>query len=106
MIGHRLQIEVIDIMGRGTCPLGLRVGTRFGSIKELAEACHWAAHILLPLTTALRFGGDVPWQDEPGLARACCFDHHNPVVFEIRRLGNLQDLHDPRISTAQAERET
>jgi hypothetical protein len=40
----------------------------------------------LPFTTALRFGGDVPWESEPGLARICCPDPDNLVVFEIRRV--------------------
>jgi hypothetical protein len=53
-------------MERGVCPLGLKVGDCFASDKELAQACHWAAHVLLPLTTALRFGGQVPWEKEPG----------------------------------------
>jgi len=38
------------------------------------------------ISSALRFGGQVPWEDEPGQARACCLDHNNPVVFEIRRI--------------------
>jgi uncharacterized repeat protein (TIGR04076 family) len=86
MTGYPLEIRVVDIMGRGVCPLGLEVGDCFTSDKELAQACHWAAHVLLPFTTALRFGGQVPWEDEPGLAHACCLDHNNPVVFEVRRL--------------------
>ncbi len=74
MTGYPLEIRVIDIMGRGVYPLGLKVGDCFASDKELAQACHWAAHVLLPFTTALRFGGQVPWEDEPDLARVCCLD--------------------------------
>jgi uncharacterized repeat protein (TIGR04076 family) len=66
MTGYPLEIRVVDIMGRGVCPLNLRVGDCFASDKELAQACHWAAHVLLPFTTTLRFGGQVPWEDEPG----------------------------------------
>ncbi|MFQ6014326.1 MAG: TIGR04076 family protein [Anaerolineae bacterium] len=83
---YPLEIKVVDIMGQGTCHEGLKVGDIFSSDRELAQACPWAAYILLPLTTALRFGGDVPWEQEPGLARACCMDAANPVVFEVRRV--------------------
>lgn len=65
MTGYPLEIRVIDIMGRGICPLGLKVGDRFASDKELAQACHWAAHVLLPLTTALRFGVRCPGKTSP-----------------------------------------
>jgi uncharacterized repeat protein (TIGR04076 family) len=76
--GHPIAIRVVEIRGRGVCPLG--------SDLEVGAVCHWAAHTLLPFSTALRFGGDVPWESEAGLARICCPDPDNSVVFEIRRL--------------------
>lgn len=85
--GHPIEVRVVEIQGRGICPLGIQVGAVFRSDREVGAVCHWAGHTLLPLTTAIRFGGDVPWESEPGLARACCPDPDNPVVFEIRRLG-------------------
>lgn len=84
--GHPIAVRVVEIQGRGTCPLGIQVGDIFRSDREVGAVCHWAAHTLLPFTTAIRFGGNVPWETEPGLARACCPDPDNPVVFEIRRL--------------------
>ena len=39
MTGYPLEIRVIEIMGRGVCPLGLKVGDCFASDKDLAQAC-------------------------------------------------------------------
>ena len=84
--GHPIAIRVVEIRGRGMCPLGIETGDIFRSDREVGAVCHWAAHALLPFSTALRFGGDVPWESEPGLARICGPDPDNSVVFEIRRL--------------------
>lgn len=84
--GHPIAIRVVEIRGRGTCPLGIETGDIFRSDREVGAVCHWAAHTLLPFSTAFRFGGDLPWETMPGLARICCPDPDNSVVFEIRRL--------------------
>jgi uncharacterized repeat protein (TIGR04076 family) len=84
--GHPIEVRVVEIRGRGICPLDIKVGDLFRSDRELGAACHWAAHTLLPFTAALRFGGDVPWESEEGLARVCCPDPDNSVVFEVRRV--------------------
>lgn len=84
--GYSIVVRVVAIRGRGICPAGIKEGDVFRSDREVGAVCHWAAHVLLPLTTALRFGGNVPWEAEPGLARACCPDPDNSVVFERRRL--------------------
>ena len=83
--GQPIEMCVVEIRGRGTCPLGLQVGDRFRSSREIGAVCHWAAHTLLPFTATLRFGGNLPWESEPGLARVCCPDPDNSVVFEVRR---------------------
>jgi len=83
--GHPIEVCVVEIRGRGICPLGLKVGDRFRSDGEVGAACHWAAHTLLPFTATLRFGGNLPWEAEPGLARICCPDPDNSVLFEVRR---------------------
>lgn len=83
---HPIEIRVVEIRGRGVCPLDIKVGDVFRSDREVGAVCHWAAHTLLPFSTALRFGGNVPWESEPGFARICCPDPDNSVVFEVRRL--------------------
>jgi uncharacterized repeat protein (TIGR04076 family) len=86
--GYAIEVRVVEIQGRGICPIDIKVGDLFHSDQEVAAACHWAAHTLLPFTTALRFGGNVPWEPEPGVARICCPDPGNPVVFEVKRVGS------------------
>lgn len=59
MVGYPLEIRLIDIMGRGVCPQGLKMGDCFAPDQELAQACQ-------SFTTALHFRGQVPWEDESG----------------------------------------
>jgi uncharacterized repeat protein (TIGR04076 family) len=86
IVGHPIEVRVVEIRGRGTCPLGMQVGDKFRSDREVGAVCHWAAHTLLPWTTARRFGGDVLWESEPGLARVICPGPNNSVVFQVHRL--------------------
>lgn len=84
---HKIKIKVIKILEKGECPLGLKVGDEF-VFEHLPPQnfCHWAFHSLLPFITALRFGGNVPWEKKEGYCQVCCPDAENPVVFEISRL--------------------
>jgi uncharacterized repeat protein (TIGR04076 family) len=84
--GYSIEVRAVEIRGQGICPQDINVGDVFRSDREVGAVCHWAAHTLLPFTTALRFGGDLPWEAEPGLARISCPDPDNSVVFEIRRI--------------------
>lgn len=84
--GYPIEVRAVEIRGHGICPQDIEAGDVFRSDREVGAVCHWAAHTLLPFTTALRFGGDLPWEAEPGQARICCPDPDNSVVFEIRRL--------------------
>ncbi len=84
--GYPIEVRAVEIRGRGICPQDIEVGDVFRSDREVGAVCHWAAHTLLPFTTALRFGGDLPWEAEIGVARICCPDPENSVVFEIRRI--------------------
>jgi uncharacterized repeat protein (TIGR04076 family) len=86
IVGHPIEVRVVEIRGRGTCPQGIQVGDQFRSDREVGAVCHWEAHTLLPRTTGLRFGGNVPWESEPGLARVDCPDPDNSVVFQVHRL--------------------
>ncbi|MBU7014773.1 MAG: TIGR04076 family protein [Theionarchaea archaeon] len=81
-----IEIEVVRILEGGACPFGFKPGDIF-QIDENppAELCHWAYLVILPFATALRFGGDIPWE-EKGICSVCCPDPKNPVVFEIRRV--------------------
>lgn len=83
--GHPIEMRAVETRGRGMCPFDIRAGDVFRSDRKVGAVCHWAAHTLLPLSTALRFGGDIPWEVEPGPARVCSLDPDNSVVFGIQR---------------------
>lgn len=92
IVGHPIEVRVVQVLGRSTCPLGMQTGGKFRSDREVGAVCHWAAHTLLPWTAALRFGGDVPWESEPGLARVNRPDPDRSVVFQVRRLAVHAEL--------------
>jgi uncharacterized repeat protein (TIGR04076 family) len=80
-----IKVTVVDIL-KGECPLGYKVGDVFTfDTKTPPDFCHWAYNVILPFATALRFGGDIPWE-EKGVCKVCCPDPENLVVFEIKRV--------------------
>lgn len=82
--GNRVQVEIIEIMGKGGCPSDFKAGQSWLVTDWLCHAgmCAWAYNSLLPFVTTLRFGGRFPWREEP-MARLCCPDADNPVVFKL-----------------------
>ena len=82
--GVRVAIEVVEIMGSGTCTVGHTVGDRWEVSTALVPAgiCGWAYAAMLPFLQPLRFGGSFPWEAE-GEALVCCPDPANPVVFKL-----------------------
>lgn len=84
--GHPIAMRVTEIRGRGIGPTGTEAADVFRPDREIGAVCHWAAHTRLPFTMALRFGGDLASELEPGPAGLCRPDSDNSRVFEIRRL--------------------
>ena len=80
-----ITVTVVTILEKGECPLGLKPGDTFQFSEKTPCMCHWAYLVILPFATALRFGGNIPWE-EKGVCKVCCPDPNNPVVFEIRRV--------------------
>lgn len=83
--GMRVRAEIVEIMGGGACASGLEVG-RAWIIEDSTcpqGMCSWAYNSIMPFITVLRCNGRFPWKDEP-LARVCCPDADNPVVFILR----------------------
>ena len=83
-----ILITVREVMGGGEGPCGYKPGDSwlvadYGAPEGL---CTWAIAALAPYLATLRFGGRLPWEDEPDRALACCSDPKNPVVFELRRM--------------------
>lgn len=74
---------------KGSCEAGHRVGDEFiiDPVKTPAGICPWALYTLFPFAEALQFGASFPWESGPDKARVACPDPDNPVVFELRRVG-------------------
>jgi uncharacterized repeat protein (TIGR04076 family) len=83
-IGTAVRVEIMEIMGCGKCPSGFEVGRTWIVSDGLCPEgmCAWAFNAILPSITTLRFDGRFPWREEP-LARVCCPDADNPVVFQL-----------------------
>lgn len=82
--GSPVKIEVVEVRG-GPCPVGYQPGRMFTVCGPLVpeDMCSWAWNALLPSVAVLRFGGTLPWEDEPGIARTSCPDPDNIVVFRL-----------------------
>lgn len=80
--GKRVRAEIVEIMGSGACPSGYHVGqTWLIADSTVPEGmCAWAYNAISPFITALRCDGRFPWREEP-VARVCCPDADNPVVY-------------------------
>lgn len=83
--GKRVHIEVVEVMGSGRCSSDLH---DVGQSWDVSDAvipqgmCAWAYNSIQPFITALYCNGRFPWRDDP-VARVCCPDADNPVVFQI-----------------------
>lgn len=83
-VGTPVRIEVVDILGGGSCPLGFERGrvweVRDGFVPEGVCSSAWTA--IQHYVFALRSGGTMPWNGTREL-EACCPDSANPVVFKM-----------------------
>ena len=79
-----VRVEIFDIMGSGKCPSGLEIGRTWTVSNGMCPVgmCAWAFNAILPFITTLRFNGSFPWSEEP-IAKVCCPDADNPVVFHV-----------------------
>lgn len=81
----KVQITIKSIQGK--CPQGFKVGDTWIIEKNITPSnfCMTAFHAIYPSLRTLRYGGDLPW-GEKGVATILCPDHHNPVLYEMKRL--------------------
>ncbi len=86
---NRVVIRVKEIQGTGICSYGLKPGDSWIITSEETppKMCTWALQAIFPFLTVLRFGGEFPWEEDKDTAVVCCPDPHNPVVFELKRVG-------------------
>ena len=88
-MAERYDVSIKVVSQKGTCSAQHKVGDEWiiNSIKSPEGICLAALHVLYPSFRVLMYGGDFPWEDEPGVKSiTACPDGENPVLFEMRRL--------------------
>jgi uncharacterized repeat protein (TIGR04076 family) len=85
MAQYNVIAEVIS--AQGECVANHKVGDRFefGTTTPAGFCCH-AFGTLWPTINLLMYGGQYPWDEEPGVATWGCPDTDNLVMFELRRV--------------------
>jgi len=80
------NIVAMVVSQKGCCEAGHCTGDEF-AIGQTTPAgmCSWAFYTLYPFAQVLQFGGQLPWEPDPDVARVACPDPDNPVVFELRK---------------------
>lgn len=84
--------EIYNVLAKvisqeGTCAAGHKAGDEFIISRETpAGLCCSAFHALFPAARVLRFGGVLPWSEDPEAAEVACPDGKNPVIFQLRRI--------------------
>jgi uncharacterized repeat protein (TIGR04076 family) len=80
----KVTLEIVS--QKGECPSGHKVGQKFDvSGATPGGLCPSAYHSAYPAIFALKFGGQLPWEEEEGTAHIACPDPENPVVMKITR---------------------
>jgi uncharacterized repeat protein (TIGR04076 family) len=88
----KVVLKIVSV--KGTCNAGHKVGQEFDLSKEFTlgyredgkALCPSAFHAVFPSWRVLRFGGEMPWEENRDLAHVACPDSVNPVVMELRRI--------------------
>jgi uncharacterized repeat protein (TIGR04076 family) len=88
----RVVLKIVSV--KGTCNAGHKVGQEFDLSKEFTlgyredgkALCPSAFHAVFPAWRVLRFGGEMPWEENKDLAHVACPDPVNPVVMELKRI--------------------
>lgn len=78
----------------GTCAACHKVGDEFdlgenfvlGYSTDGKALCPAAFYAAYPNWRILRFGGELPWEEDKDTAHVACPDPLNPVVLELRRI--------------------
>ncbi|HSR14062.1 MAG TPA: TIGR04076 family protein [Thermodesulfobacteriota bacterium] len=79
---------------KGTCAAHHRVGQEFdlskpftvGINEEGTALCPSAFYAAFPSYRTLRFGGELPWEEDKDTAHIACPDPANPLIIELRRI--------------------
>jgi len=86
-MADRYDIKITLMSQLKKCPNGHKVGDQFIVGRTTPGGmCMGAFGALLPFITALRYGGDFPWEKEKGSATLCCPDPEVVNTFKLERI--------------------
>jgi uncharacterized repeat protein (TIGR04076 family) len=88
----RVVLKIVSV--KGTCNAGHKVGQEFDLSKEFTlgyredgkALCPSAFHAVFAAWRVLRFGGEMPWEENKDLAHVACPDPVNPLIMELKRI--------------------
>lgn len=81
----KIRITVTDRIGKQGCHRGHKVGDSFDFDTQRGEICPMAMHVAFPYIDILRYGGNIPGNEE-GTAVFCCPDVDTINVFKIEKV--------------------
>ena len=88
----KVVLRIVSV--QGTCNAGHKVGQEFDLSKEFTLGYREDGkalslrpfHAVFPSWRVLRFGGELPWEENKDLAHVACPDPVNPLIMELRRI--------------------
>ena len=88
----RVVMKIISV--KGTCEAKHQVGQEFdlsgdftvGMSGHPKTICTSLLYAIYPNYCVLRFGGSLPWEQNPDVAHVACLDPENPVVIQLKRI--------------------
>jgi len=88
----RVVLKIVSV--KGTCAAGHKAGQEFDLSKDFTlgyredgkALCPSAFHAVFPAWRVLRFGGEMPWEENKDLAHVACPDPVNPLIMELKRI--------------------
>lgn len=81
----KIKITVTDRLGKRGCHRGHKIGDSFDFDTQRGEVCPMAMHVAFPYIDILRYGGNIPGNEE-GTAVFCCPDVDTINVFKIEKI--------------------
>ena len=88
----KVVLKIVSVKGK--CNAGHKVGQEFDLSKDFTlgyredgqALCPSAFYAAFPNWRVLRFGGELPWEENKDLAHVACPDPVNPLVMELKRI--------------------
>ena len=88
----KVVMKIISV--KGTCAAKHQVGQEFdlggdftvGMSGDPKTICTGLFYAIYPNYRVLRFGGSLPWEQNPDVAHVACPDPDNPVVIQLKRI--------------------